>query len=62
MITGRWSVALPLGAAAMSLIAAFFFFLLHKISLYRQVNIQQFPANIWVFRYFADTIRRMYGG
>jgi len=26
MITGRWSVALPLGAAAMSLIAAFFFF------------------------------------
>jgi len=62
MITGRWSVALPLGAAAMSLIAAFFFFLLHKISVYRQVNIQQFPANIWVFRYFADTIRRMYGG
>jgi hypothetical protein len=35
MITGRWSGALPLSAAAMSLLAAFFFSLLHKMSLYR---------------------------
>lgn len=59
-ITWQWTPYMPFVGATTSLLAALFFFLNHKISMYTKVNVQQFPANVWVFRYFADTIRRLY--
>ena len=61
ILTSQWQQYLPLLGATLSLIAAVFFFFTQKMALYSKVNIPQYPANIWVFRYFADVVRRLYG-
>ncbi|QFX96111.1 hypothetical protein GCD22_01831 [Acidithiobacillus thiooxidans ATCC 19377] len=36
------------------------FFWDDKTSTYFFVDIPQYPANVWAFRYFSDVIRRLY--
>ncbi|MDD2801557.1 MAG: hypothetical protein PHE96_08875 [Methylococcales bacterium] len=56
----QWMVYFPLLAFVACLFSAFLFFWDDKTSTYFFVDIPQYPANVWAFRYFSDVIRRLY--